>query len=105
MIHTVGSAILSLSAGSASYDFTTASTQAYGGNLRNLGGGRFALFSGDVNQDDLIESADYGAVENAVVGFLSGYQVEDLTGDNLVESTDYSLIENNLMGFIFSIRP
>ena len=104
-IETWSASAISLSAGSATYDFTTASTQAYGGNLRNLGGGRFALFSGDVNQDDLIESADYGAVENAVVGFLSGYQVEDLTGDNLVESTDYSLIENNLMGFIFSIRP
>jgi subtilisin-like proprotein convertase family protein len=95
----------SLVTGSNTYDFTTSASQAFGGNLRNLGSGRFGLFSGDVNQDGLIESADYSQVENAVLLFAFGYLTEDLSGDGLVESSDYSLVENNLLGFIFSIRP
>ena len=88
-----------------SYDFSSSAGSAYGANLRELGNGRFALWSGDVNQDQLIEASDYTAVENAALNFVFGYVPTDLTGDLLVEATDYSIVENNMMLFLFTIQP
>jgi hypothetical protein len=96
-----------------SYDFTTALKKAYGNNLADLGDGRFALFSGDVSdaqlgigfQDGVIESQDYGDLENAVSITLLGYKPEDLTGDNIVESGDYVIIENNVFFTRVMMRP
>lgn len=93
-----------LNAPSISYDFTTAASKAYGNNLvLNLG--KYCLYSGDVNQDGIIESSDFGEIENKSQLFVYGYQVDDITGDNFVESGDYSLIENNSQLFLFSMRP
>ena len=87
------------------YDFTTAANKAFGNNMAHLGNGIYGIWSGDVNQDGLIESSDYSVIENDLLNFLSGYYSSDLTGDNLVESLDYSLIENNLLLFLFTIGP
>lgn len=88
-----------------SYNFTLNASSVYGSNLRNLGDGNFALWSGDVNQDSFVEAADYNAIETASHNFLTGYVVTDLTGDALVESSDYSLIENNFQLFLMLLRP
>ncbi|HRH66603.1 MAG TPA: hypothetical protein PLU53_09935, partial [Bacteroidia bacterium] len=87
------------------YDFSSAAAKAYGDNLADLGDGKFGLYSGDINQDGIIESGDYSAVENSSQVFLSGYFADDLTGDGLVESTDYSLIENNSQLFLITSQP
>ncbi len=87
------------------YDFTDASGKAYGANQMELEPGVWGIWSGDVNQDRLIEATDYSLAENAVVNFAFGYVPEDLTGDQLVEASDYSLIENNLLLFLFVITP
>lgn len=87
------------------YDFSTGAATAYGSNLSDLKDGRYGIWSGDVNQDGLIESTDYSGIENAVTTFLYGYVPEDLTGDNIVEASDYSLVENNALLFLFAVRP
>ena len=87
------------------YDFTTNANKAYGNNQVALSQGYFGIWSGDVNQDGIIESSDYSVIENDVVNFTAGYYSSDLTGDNLVESSDYSLIENNLLLFLFTVQP
>jgi hypothetical protein len=87
------------------YDFTDAASKAFGNNLRDLGNGKFAVWSGDVNQDGFVESADFSAIENDSQLFLFGYYVSDLTGDGIVESADYSLIENNSQLFLISSTP
>jgi uncharacterized repeat protein (TIGR03803 family) len=87
------------------FDFSTAAAQAYGSNQTLLEAGIYGLHSGDVNQDELIESSDYSQMENDVLQFLFGYQPTDITGDGLVESSDYALMENNLLQFIFVIKP
>ena len=91
--------------GTTTYDFTTSFTQAFGGNMVEVETGIWAFWSGDTNQDELIEATDYSNVENDVVGFLFGYLGTDLTGDGLVEASDYSLVENNAQGFLFSVHP
>ena len=95
---------ITLDATNVSYDFTLAASKAYGSNQQVIGGVA-TLFSGDVNQDGLIEASDYALEENGVSQFLFGYVREDLTGDQLVEAADYSLIENNLLLFLFTSRP
>ncbi|HRH66112.1 MAG TPA: hypothetical protein PLU53_07430 [Bacteroidia bacterium] len=87
------------------YDFSNQQTKAFGSNLRALGDGSFAIWSGDVNQDGIVESTDYSSVENSSQVFLFGYVNDDLTGDGIVESADYSLIENNSQLFLIVTRP
>jgi hypothetical protein len=84
-----------LSTAISTYDFTTGVSQAFGDNLVDQGG-KYAIISGDVNQDGRIDIFDFALIENASVLFQYGYIPEDITGDGLVESGDYSLIENNL---------
>jgi PKD repeat protein len=79
------------------YDFTTSASQAYSGNLINLGDGNFALYSGDLDHDGQIDIDDFNLLKSAAQNFQDGYIDCDLTGDRLVESADFTLIENNLI--------
>lgn len=94
-----------LNLASINYNFTTAASQAYGSNQRNLGAGVFGIYSGDINQDGFINDADQTLLENASAAMISGYLPADLTGDNVIESADYSLLENNNALGIFRMRP
>ncbi len=96
------------------YNFTNAQNKAYGNNQSNLGDGNFAIWSGDISdaatstsglQDGIVESTDYGNMENAVYYTLNGYLAEDITGDGIVESADYGLMENNVYYTVVSMRP
>lgn len=89
----------------ATYDFSTAANKAYGNNLKGMSNGIFAIYSGDLNKDGVIESADYAKMENDVLSILFGYVVSDITGDGVVESFDYALLENNIFEVIFVQRP
>ena len=102
-------------AANGTYDFTFGQSQAFGNNLTetfdNLG---WAIISGDISdagsalvgiQDGLVESQDYGDLENALYSVLQGYVFEDITGDGIVESADYSLLENNVSFVRIVIRP
>ncbi|MBL7947982.1 MAG: hypothetical protein JNN19_03250, partial [Bacteroidia bacterium] len=92
-------------AGSVSYDFSADNNLSYGPNMTEVEPGIWALWSGDINQDELIEASDYALVENDVAAFQFGYVVTDLNGDGLVEATDYSRIENNMPMFLFAAHP
>lgn len=87
------------------FDFTTGITQAFGSNLINVGSGKYAIRSGDVNQNGVIDINDYTAVQTALLTLSSGYLVNDLTGDNLIESTDYSLVETNSQAGLMVRKP
>lgn len=79
----------------SNYNFSTTTTNTFGNQIKNLGDGKFALYSGDVNQDGQISIDDFNLIRNATQLFTSGYLTVDLTGDNLIESSDFSLMENN----------
>ncbi len=85
------------------YDFSNAQNKAFGNNLAALGDGSYALFSGDVNQNGIIDYDDYDYVKDASSYFYTGYIVDDLTGDWIVESADFSVVENNIGRII--MRP
>jgi hypothetical protein len=92
-------------AGSAfSYNFTTASTQAYGSNMI-LKGTKQCFFSGDVNQDGTIDASDVSAVDNDAFNFSSGYLATDVNGDGSVDGTDVSVADNNAFNFVSKVVP
>ena len=88
-------------------DLTTAANTVFGDNQVQVSTApaRWAIWSGDLNQDDLIEATDYSTMENDVQQFLFGYVPSDITGDGIVEASDYALVENNSLLFLFSITP
>ena len=78
-----------------SFDFTTLASQAFGSNQVQVAVGKWAIRSGDVNQDGAINNTDFTLLQSVLTSLSIGYQSNDVTGDNLVESADYSLVETN----------
>lgn len=93
--------------GLMSYDFSTDANKAYGNNLSLVDNSpvRFAMFSGDVNQDGTVDATDLSLVDNDAVIFVTGYVSTDLNGDNFVDATDFSIADNNASNFVGVIRP
>lgn len=86
------------------YDFTTSSSQAYGNNLV-LYGGKYCIYSGDIDKNGIIDGNDFSLIDNKASNFSTGYVPEDLTGDSVVDGSDASLSGNNSVSFISVIRP
>jgi len=76
------------------YDFTSSDAQAYGNNLK-LKGTKWCIYSGDVDQDGIIDATDMSLVDNDAINPLSGYSITDLNGDYYTDATDVSVVDNN----------
>lgn len=81
-----------------SYDFTTASTKAFGNNLKQVGS-KWCIYSGDVNQDGFVNTQDLNSVFNANINGVTGYNATDITGDLFTEISDLTIVFiNNFLG-------
>lgn len=88
-----------------SYNFTTAAAQAYGDNL-TLIRTRYCMFTGDVNQDGIVNQTDLLNVYNDQLNFVNGIRLpDDLTGDNIVDLRDLIRCSNNATRFARVISP
>lgn len=96
---------LSFSGNLINYDFSTASTKAYGNNIGDLGGGIFGLYNGDVNQDGVIDALDLISIDNAASVITNGYNSDDVNGDGIVNLADIILTESNATAFKAVITP
>jgi hypothetical protein len=84
----------------ASFDLTSASSQAFGSNLTGVSGGKFALYSGDVTspsdiQDGYIDINDVNSIYNLNVESASGFRTGDLNGDGFIDISDFNMVYNN----------
>jgi hypothetical protein len=104
-IETVSAAPVSFGGGTISYDFTTAAAKAYFDNQKDVGGGYFAIWTGDVNKDGIVDSGDMNPVDNASTAITFGYIVEDVNGDGIVDSGDMNIIDNNSTAIIMAWTP
>lgn len=84
------------------YDFTISANQAYGNNMI-LNSGKYTLFGGDTNKDEIIDSGDLSNVENDIG--VSGYVYSDLSGDDFVDAVDLSIAENNVSSGVSVSKP
>jgi len=89
---------------SLSYDFTTAISQAFGNNMV-LVNGKWCFYSGDVNQDGVIDASDISLTDNDAYNNVSGDVVTDLNGDEFVDASDLSIVDNNVFNFVSVVRP
>ena len=103
-IETWSAAPQSFTSGVLSYDFTTAQNKGYGNNLVQKGT-KWCIYSGDVNQDGIVDIADVSQVEVDNLSFQVGHIVTDTNGDNIVDLTDLVLVDNNNFRFITRITP
>ncbi len=92
------------SAPAISYDFSIAAGQAFGSNQKSMGPGNFAIISGDINHENVIDIIDLLLLEQSIQNLTTGYVNEDLNGDWLMEAVDFSLLENNI-GLFVTQRP
>ena len=91
--------------GTVNYDFSDAQIKSYGGNMTEIESGVWAMFSGDVNQDENTDLLDLGFVETDITGFAFGYFPTDINGDGNVDLLDTPIVEVNVSNFIFSSHP
>lgn len=94
----------SFSGASLTYDFTTDSAKAYGDNMKKKGI-KWCIYSGDVNQDGVIDITDVSSVDTDNLNFVTGYVVTDVNGDNLVDISDVSLADLNNLNFVSKVTP
>ena len=87
-----------------SYNFTTAASQAFGNNMK-LKASKWAIFSGDVNQDGLVDLSDVSLTDTDNLNFVVGYTLTDVNGDNLVDLSDLSIVDINNLNFVSKFTP
>jgi hypothetical protein len=88
------------------YNFTTAASQAFGSNQREVAPGVWAFYSGDIApQDEVVDITDQGLIGNDILNFAFGYVPTDVSGDGVVDITDQAIVDNNILNFIGSIHP
>ncbi len=88
----------------ANYDFTTGYSAAYGGNLVNVGS-ECCIFSGDLDNDNLIDFSDEVIVDNDIFFSVTGYVNSDVNGDFTVDLSDAAIVENNSSNLVMTISP
>ncbi|MBK8983469.1 MAG: hypothetical protein IPM38_14415, partial [Ignavibacteria bacterium] len=88
-------------------DLTTSSSKVHGNNQVQVAISpvRFAIYSGDVNQDGIIDLTDVSLIDNDAAIFNSGYIPTDVTGDGITDLTDGVYADNNAKNFVGVIIP
>ncbi|MDQ3019143.1 MAG: hypothetical protein M3R36_01020 [Bacteroidota bacterium] len=106
-IETWSSSAIAFSAGTLTYDFTPAANKAFGSNQIqvDISPVRFAIYSGDVNQDGVVDLTDGSMIDNDASNFITGYVNTDVNGDNVVDLADATIADNNAFNFVGVIRP
>lgn len=89
------------------YDFTDVPAKSYGNNqiLIDDSPVRFAIFSGDTDQDGFINQTDVQQVYNDVTEFVSGYYNTDLNADGNTDVRDLLITYNNSVNFVKVQKP
>lgn len=98
------SPIIMSAGGNYNYSFTSSDSQTLGNNTI-LKSGRYCNYSGDVNQDGMIDGTDFAMVDNAAAVSLSGYVTEDLDGNNIVDGSDKLIVDNNSYNLVSVVTP
>jgi hypothetical protein len=58
-------------------------------------GAHYAIYEGEVNLDDIIDSGDDAPIDNQAALASLGYMPEDGNGGGLIDSSDAAIIDNS----------
>lgn len=80
---------------------------SYGNNMAIVSTSPFyrGMYSGDVDQNGVIDLSDVTTVYNDASAFVTGYKKTDVTGDNITDLTDLLITYNNNADFVAVVRP
>lgn len=92
-------------ANNQTYDFSSAASQAYGSNQVEVEPGVFAIYSGDINQDEGVDNIDGDLLFDDMEISAFGDLPTDLNGDGGVDNSDTDFFFNNVSNSIFSMYP
>lgn len=92
------------SGGNYNYDFTLSSSMAFGNNTI-LKLGRYCLYSGDVDQNGIVDLSDLIYVYNDAAAGVTGYVSTDVNGDNITDLSDINITFNNVNNFAIKVIP
>jgi hypothetical protein len=87
------------------YDFSTSAAMSFGNNHLQMEPSVFAIYTGDINQDGVVDGLDYNDWENDNNNFAGGYFSTDLNGDGIVDGLDFILWETNSNNFVGAVVP
>ena len=102
-IETWSMAPVSFAGAITNYDFSTASSQAFGNNMK-LMSGVYAVYGGNPNQDGIVDGTDMALIDNASTALLVGYNPEDVNGDGIVDGSDMAMVDNNSTAIVSSSK-
>ena len=89
-----------------SYNFSTAATQAYADNMVEVETGVWAIYTGDLNQDDFIDSFDFPIFDlDATNGVAGVYVATDMNGDGFVDPFDFPVFDVNSFNGVLAVYP
>lgn len=89
------------------YNFIVPAGQSYGNNqaLVNSSLDYYAMYTGEVVQDSIVDLSDIVTIYVDANNFLSGYVTSDCTGDNFVDLSDLTVTYNNASIFVARVAP
>jgi hypothetical protein len=87
------------------YSFSSASGQAYGNNQKEVAPNTWAIFTGDINQDNAVDISDYLIMDPDIQNGNGGYLNTDLNGDGATDITDYLLLDPNIQNGVGAYTP
>ena len=68
-------------------------------------GSEYCIFSGDLDNDNLIDFSDEVIVDNDIFFSVTGYVNSDVNGDFTVDLSDAAIVENNSSNLVMTISP
>jgi len=103
-IETWSAAPVTFTSGVASYDFTTDQNQTFGNNSILIGS-EWSIYTGDVNQDGIVDGSDLSLIDNDAFNSVTGHVPTDLNCDEIVDGADLSFADNNAYNSILTRNP
>jgi S-formylglutathione hydrolase FrmB len=88
-----------------SYDFTDFASKAYGANMSQVEPNVWALYSGDLNQDETVDNFDADSLFFDIENSAYGYFDTDINGDGSVDNFDADSFFINIENSVFSNHP
>ena len=87
------------------FTFIPSASQAFGSNQIQVDTSpvRYAIYSGDVNQDGTIDLTDLSLIDGSYYG--TGYLPTDINGDGVVDISDSAIADNNSYNFVGKVTP
>ena len=103
-IETTSALPVDFSGSVTSYAFD-APYKAYGSNMGLMNDGAAVIYTGDENQDQIVDGTDLSEIGNLADVAASGYLPQDINGDGLVDGSDLSAAGNNADVAVGAVLP